>query len=168
MINLKNFQSFDKGSKVILISAVVAIISLFFKWVKVEFLDIGASGFDVGAWKCLVVFVYPLFAVITERAINRIAGFVCAGVGVLITIYVYSKTNTIISNMGLGVYIFLASCIALAMGVYFYSQEKPGNGYKTGNSSSAPFSVNPSTVCPNCGKEVRSGSKFCSGCGNEL
>lgn len=167
MVNFKNFQSFDKGSKIILISAGVAILSLFFNWVSV-LSAIGVSGLRAGAIKCLVVFIYPVFVVVAEKAINKIAGFVCAGVGVLITIYVYNQATTPFSSIGLGVYIFLASCISLAAGVHFYSQAKSGTTYRNEGNSYASFTNDTSSVCPNCGSTVKSGGKFCTSCGTEV
>jgi hypothetical protein len=115
-----NFSSWDLGGKLIFISTCLAFISFFFKWV--EFAFFSENGFAQGAVFFILVFIYPLLMVLLEKPLNKIAGYICGGLGVLLgLIYIFSKSADFfgqsINAASTGPYVFIISSLILIFGV---------------------------------------------------
>ena len=115
-----NFKELSLRSKLILISALVAVISLFLPWVDLGI--ISASGFQQQGYIFLLAFIYPVYCVIKKVSINKIGGIVCGVVAIIASLlFINSKTEsffgTKINATGSGLYLFLAASILLTVAV---------------------------------------------------
>ncbi|MFP7359601.1 hypothetical protein D6T70_02990 [Kurthia gibsonii] len=115
-----NFKQLSLGKKIILITTVIALISLFLPWVELSILS--ASGFQQGGYLFLIAFIYPVYCVLKNTYINKVGGLVCGIVALIASIaYISSKSDeifgTAINVAGSGAYLFLISTIGLIIGV---------------------------------------------------
>ncbi|WP_338838402.1 hypothetical protein WDR10_14855 [Kurthia gibsonii] len=115
-----NFKQLSLGKKIILITTVIALISLFLPWVELGILS--ASGFQQGGYLFLIAFIYPVYCVLKNTYINKVGGLVCGIVALIASIaYINSKSDeifgTAINVAGSGAYLFLISTIGLIIGV---------------------------------------------------
>lgn len=115
-----NFKQLSLGKKIILITTIIAIISLFLPWVELGILS--ASGFQQGGYLFLIAFIYPVYCVLKNTYINKVGGLVCGIVALIASIaYISSKSDeifgTAINVAGSGAYLFLISTIGLIIGV---------------------------------------------------
>jgi hypothetical protein len=113
-----NFSRWDLGGKLIFISTCLAFISFFFKWV--EFAFFSENGFAQGAVFFILVFIYPLLMVLQEKPLNKIAGYICGVLGVLLGVfYIFSKSDNLfgINAASTGPYVFIISSLILIYGV---------------------------------------------------
>ena len=115
-----NFKQLSLGKKIILITTVIALISLFLPWVELGILS--ASGFQQGGYLFLIAFIYPVYCVLKNTYINKVGGLVCGIVALIASIaYISSKSveifGTAINVAGSGAYLFLISTIGLIIGV---------------------------------------------------
>lgn len=120
MVNNMNFKQLSLGKKIILITTIIAIISLFLPWVELGILS--ASGFQQGGYLFLIAFIYPVYCVLKNTYINKVGGLVCGIVALIASIaYISSKSDeifgTAINVAGSGAYLFLISTIGLIIGV---------------------------------------------------
>lgn len=119
-MNNINFKQLSLGKKIILITTVIALISLFLPWVELGILS--ASGFQQGGYLFLIAFIYPVYCVLKNTYINKVGGLVCGIVALIASIaYISSKSDeifgTAINVAGSGAYLFLISTIGLIIGV---------------------------------------------------
>lgn len=115
-----NFKQLSLGKKIILITTIIALISLFLPWVELGILS--ASGFQQGGYLFLIAFIYPVYCVLKNTYINKVGGLVCGIVALIASIaYISSKSDeifgTAINVAGSGAYLFLISTIGLIIGV---------------------------------------------------
>lgn len=115
-----NFKQLSLGKKIILITTVIALISLFLPWVELGILS--ASGFQQGGYLFLIAFIYPVYCVLKNTYINKVGGLVCGIVALIASIaYISSKSDeifgTAINVAGSGAYLFLISTIGLIIGI---------------------------------------------------
>lgn len=115
-----NFKQLSLGKKIILITTVIALISLFLPWVELGILS--ASGFQQGGYLFSIAFIYPVYCVLKNTYINKVGGLVCGIVALIASIaYISSKSDeifgTAINVAGSGAYLFLISTIGLIIGV---------------------------------------------------
>ncbi|MFD2672691.1 hypothetical protein [Marinicrinis sediminis] len=112
-----DFKKLDMGGKLILGSAVVAILSLFFAWA--EFI-ISVDGFQQDAYLFLIVFIYPVVAVVRNKPLNKVIGYVCAAAGVLLGLWYINSKATVMgeSIAASGPYVFIIASALLAFGVW--------------------------------------------------
>lgn len=115
-----NFSRWDLGGKLIFISTCLAFVSFFFKWVEFAFLS--ENGFAQGAVFFILVFIYPLLMVLQEKPLNKVAGYICGVVGVLLGVfYIFSKSANFfgesINAASTGPYVFIISSLILTYGV---------------------------------------------------
>lgn len=120
VVNNMNFKQLSLGKKIILITTVIALISLFLPWVELGILS--ASGFQQGGYLFLIAFIYPVYCVLKNTYINKVGGLVCGIVALIASIaYISSKSDeifgTAINVAGSGAYLFLISTIGLIIGV---------------------------------------------------
>lgn len=115
-----NFKQLSLGKKIILITTVIALISLFLPWVELGILS--ASDFQQGGYLFLIAFIYPVYCVLKNTYINKVGGLVCGIVALIASIaYISSKSDeifgTAINVAGSGAYLFLISTIGLIIGI---------------------------------------------------
>lgn len=120
VVNNMNFKQLSLGKKIILITTIIALISLFLPWVELGILS--ASGFQQGGYLFLIAFIYPVYCVLKNTYINKVGGLVCGIVALIASIaYISSKSDeifgTAINVAGSGAYLFLISTIGLIIGV---------------------------------------------------
>lgn len=120
VVNNMNFKQLSLGKKIILITTVLALISLFLPWVELGILS--ASGFQQGGYLFLIAFIYPVYCVLKNTYINKVGGLVCGIVALIASIaYISSKSDeifgTAINVAGSGAYLFLISTIGLIIGI---------------------------------------------------
>lgn len=120
VVNNMNFKQVSLGKKIILITTVLALISLFLPWVELGILS--ASGFQQGGYLFLIAFIYPVYCVLKNTYINKVGGLVCGIVALIASIaYISSKSDeifgTAINVAGSGAYLFLISTIGLIIGI---------------------------------------------------
>ena len=114
-------RKWDWGSRMIIVAAIAAVLSLFFKWVEISM--IAENGFGQGAYWFILLFLYPVLAVIREKRMNKLLGCSMAAAGIVLgLIYIFSKTADIlgmtIHAAASGPYLFLAACGLLILGIY--------------------------------------------------
>lgn len=117
------WAEWNLGGKVIFVSACVALLSMFMKWVDLGI--VSANGFSQGAVLFLGFFVYPVFKLFRHEPIHLYGGIGCAVGGILLAIgYMSQRTVTILgrsaSLFGTGALFFFIACAGLAFGVYKY------------------------------------------------
>jgi len=66
------------GGKLIIASAVLAVGSLFLRWADYGVAHMSANGLEEKAAMLLVLWLYPAYAVVRKRRLNRTAGLLCA------------------------------------------------------------------------------------------
>jgi len=120
------------GGKLIVASASMAIVSLFYGWVEVYLnfwkliFAVGTySGFKVKAVAFLSIWLYPLLKVFSDKAISKMWGvllaFLVMFVAVAFSFYVSSRSGWIVKlETNAGVIMFFVSGILLLFGVLLY------------------------------------------------
>lgn len=120
------------GGKLIVASASMAIVSLFYGWVDVYLnfwkliFAVGTySGFKVKAVAFLSIWLYPLLKVFSDKAISKMWGvllaFLVMFVAVAFSFYVSSRSGWIVKlETNAGVIMFFVSGILLLFGVLLY------------------------------------------------
>lgn len=110
------------SKKVIIGSFLLAIISLFFKWVDVGIFSV--NGFQQQGWLFLLIFIYPLIRAYQGKTINKVGGYVLALLGIVgVFLFIMSKTQEIfgvtVNAASTGMYVMLISFVGLAVGVFY-------------------------------------------------
>lgn len=120
-------RNLEFGSKLILLSAVLAMLSLFFNWV--HFFTIIENGFKQGAYILLLVYLYPILKILLHKEMKKKYGYINAIIGILLGLSYISMR--IIDNDGMnykaygyGPFIFLIACGLLAYGVSKYTYKE--------------------------------------------
>jgi len=129
-------------------AAALALISFVLPWVEVAVpmvAKITRNGFSTYAFWFGLVFVYPVWMALTKQSIERTAGFVCAGIGIIAGIayphFVIARglgsiekgldilggpaemTQAVqeitreLTAVGSGAYLFIGACILLIVGI---------------------------------------------------
>jgi hypothetical protein len=114
------------GEKIILGSALAALLSLFLPWVAMGILS--SSGWNQQGYLFCLLFVYPVIGVFNVKRLNRIAGIICGVLALVISIwYIADKHYEIMGVTGnasaSGLYLFAASTIGLIVGALKYKQQ---------------------------------------------
>lgn len=120
-----NFNAWNMGGKVIFISSTVALLSLLFAWVDIGIMS--QNGFSQGTFLLFGLFIYPVYKLLNNDAINKKIGLSCGGAAIALTIiYIGSKTGELfgktVNVSGTGAYLFLIASIALTYGITKYQQ----------------------------------------------
>ncbi|KGR78760.1 hypothetical protein [Ureibacillus manganicus] len=113
------------SKKVIIGSFLLAIISLFLKWVDLGIVSV--DGFQQQGWLFLLIFIYPLISTYQGKPVNKIGGYVLSLIGILgVILFIMSKTETFfgvtVNAASTGMYVMLISFVGLAAGVFFSSK----------------------------------------------
>lgn len=120
-----NFLSkWNFGTRIIVASAVFAVISFVMPWRSLGPLSVNA--FQNGAFLLGLLFAYPVWAAVSGRAVNRVGGLVCGGVGLLLGILFIADSQITffgetMNAAGSSVYVFLISCVVMGVGVFLHN-----------------------------------------------
>ena len=116
----------NPGQATILISVVLAFISMFLGWERSEFRS--ADGKELQLMMLLMIWLYPVVVAIFEWPMIRKVGRFIAGSGVIITIIlmlIIANKSVFLFNvdLGAGAWLFLLSTIMLAGGIDSYCMQ---------------------------------------------
>ena len=116
-----DFKNTSLGEKLVLISACIAILSLFMPWASL--FGLSQNGFQQQGYILLIAFLYPVITILTGKQINYITGIISGVVGVIFMfIYMNSKhadlLGTSINATGTGAYIGLVATVILIVGSF--------------------------------------------------
>jgi hypothetical protein len=126
LLNLsENWKIWNTNQRTIMISAGVAIISMLLPWV-----DIGIAsrnGLQQGTFLYLGFYIYPVWVVLKSQSTNKVWAMASSVLPALLSVtYIASKDLGDLEGLGLesanasgiGVILFLSSCIALGVGSF--------------------------------------------------
>lgn len=121
-MNIK-FKEWNFGGKLIFISTILAIISLFMNWVDAGILRI--SGFQQQGYLLLVFYIYPVYKLLKGTKLNKVLGLICSVLAVISSIaFLSSKSvdffGTNVNAGGAGLYLFIIASILLTIGTVKY------------------------------------------------
>lgn len=113
------------GGKIILISVIVAILSLFMTWVDIRITKL--SGFQQKGYLVLILYIYPVYKVLKGRNLNKVVGIICGGIAVIGMIaFLLSKSvnvfGTTVNAASTGMYVNILASVILIIGVVKYRQ----------------------------------------------
>lgn len=119
----ETFDNWNIGGKLIFISTVVAVLSLFMKWVDIGF--ISASGFQQQGYLFLIFYLYPVIQLFRNKPINKLVGIILSVLALVAGIgYILSKSGDFfdqtINVASTGLYVYIISAILLIVGVFKY------------------------------------------------
>ena len=118
-----SWSNTNLGGKAILISALIAIISIFLPWVDLVIRH--TNGFEELTFVLLTFFVYPVFSVIKNQSISLIWGSVFS-ILAAVSAVAYMEWKTIplegvnLCFAGQGTYLFFVASVILFAGVLKY------------------------------------------------
>lgn len=120
-----NFNEWKIGGKLIFIATVVAVISLFMKWVDMGIMS--ASGFQQQGYFFLILYIYPMVKLLQNKPINKMVGIICGAVAIILGVgFILSKSVDIfgesINVSATGLYVYIISAIMLTVGVVKYEE----------------------------------------------
>ncbi|MGM0509734.1 MAG: hypothetical protein ACQESD_01215, partial [Thermoplasmatota archaeon] len=118
-----NFSEWNPGGKLIFISTLIAILSLFFVWIKTSNSEIG---FLQGGSLFLVAYIYPFFILAQDKKMNKIIGGISSISAVVLPIVLLMYMSDQLMERvfiiaGIGIYMFIFAGILLITGVIMYS-----------------------------------------------
>ncbi|HSH36252.1 MULTISPECIES: hypothetical protein [Schnuerera] len=118
-----NFKEWSFGGKLIFISAIIAILSLFMSWVDAGI--VRASGFQQQGYIFLVLYIYPIFKLLKGVKMNKLIGLICSILSVISGIVFLNTKNvdlfgSTVNAAGTGLYLFIIASIMLTIGVIKY------------------------------------------------
>lgn len=118
------FKEWNLGGKLIFISALLAILSLFMSWVDAGI--VRASGFQQQGYLFLVLYVYPVYKLLKGVKMNKLIGLICSTLSVIGSIaFLSSKSvdlmGTTVNAAGTGLYLFIIASIMLTVGIIQYN-----------------------------------------------
>tara|TARA_B100000035_G_C20699216_1_gene421889 strand:+ start:178 stop:570 length:393 start_codon:yes stop_codon:yes gene_type:complete len=120
-----NWKKWNFGRKLMFISSVLALFSLFLPWI-----DIGIAsrnGFSTLGFILLIFYIYPIMNLLKDKEIIKIRGYISSILAVIAGIgWVMSNQATFmgksINTSGSGLVIFIISSIILVIAVWKYEK----------------------------------------------
>lgn len=115
------------GRKLVLGGGAVGIISLFFPWVNVGFVNV--DGFQKQGYLVLLAFIYPLFSIVIKKKVKFIGSLISLVIGLIFMFaFIASKSTNLFGtdvNMAAsGMYIMIGGLIISAIGVILEKNSK--------------------------------------------
>ncbi len=156
-----NFNDWKLGGKLIFISTLLAIISLFFTWIDSG--DQSEIGFLQGGSIFLAMYIYPFLILAQDKHMNKVLGVISGASAVLFPILLLNYMSRqmmepMMDIAGLGLIIFIITGIILLVGVIKYV---PYDRYGTEERKRGK-------PCPSCDKpmvyENEWGRWYCENC----
>ena len=120
---LSYWEGWNYGGRIIFIASCIALASMFMSWVDVGIIK--RNGFEQQTFLLLVFWIYPVFMLFRNKAINRIFGIFCSIGSFILTIaYVNSKSVELfdrqVNAAATGAWIFVFASVALGFGIIKY------------------------------------------------
>ncbi len=124
------FKEWNLGGKLIFISTVIAILSLFMNWVDAGIVRL--SGFQQQGYLFLILYIYPVYKLLKGDELGKVSGLLCGILAIISGIaYLGSKSidffGTTVNAGGTGIYIFIIASVILTIGVVKYKVTEIGN-----------------------------------------
>ena len=122
----ERFHDFDLSGKIIAVSTIIAILSLFMTWADIGIARV--SGFQQQAFLLLIPFIYPALHTVKELDMNRIIGAACGVISVIFC-FVYISQKKIdffgetVNAASTGVYVFMLCSVGIIVGSLMSSSE---------------------------------------------
>lgn len=119
-----SWSSFNIGGKIILISTVIALISIFMPWIDTTIST--SSGWQQLAFVLLAFYGYPVFQTINNKPLSRIWGS-ASSILAAIAAVAFMEWKTIpfegvdLCFAGQGTYLFFVASVFLFVGVLKYT-----------------------------------------------
>ncbi|MDP4181002.1 MAG: hypothetical protein Q8942_07920 [Bacillota bacterium] len=112
------------GGDIIVASSVLALLSMFMKWVDISLL--AQNGFQQKTLFYLIFFVYPLYIALKNSKINRTIAYISSGLAIFFGVgYITSKSSHFFGNVSsTGAYLYSIAAFTLLVGVYNYKSRK--------------------------------------------
>lgn len=117
------FKEWNLGGKLIFISSILAIGSVFMTWIDIDGVEI--SGLQQKGYIFLVFYVYPMYQLLKNEPMHKIGGkassllAIALGASLLGSISMDDAGNTINAG-GIGLYIYITASIILNIGTIRY------------------------------------------------
>lgn len=118
-----SWSNLNIGGKIIIISTLIAIISIFMPWVDTTLST--SSGWQQLAFVLLVFYIYPMFQVITNKPLSLIWGS-ASSISAAVAAVAFMEWKTIpfegvdLCFAGQGTYLFFVASVLLFAGVLKY------------------------------------------------
>lgn len=122
----KHMKDWSISRKIILGAIILMVISLFLPWTK--FLFLSASGFKHNMYILLIIFIYPLVVVFQDEKLHKGLGYGCGVSAIGICLWFIGRSSgeflgSFISVAGIGVYLFILSCLLFMFGIFKQEEE---------------------------------------------
>lgn len=114
----------DTGANLIVISGIVAFISLFLNWVDVGIAS--RNGLDQGGFIGLLFLLYPFYKAVKKQPLMKVVSTLLAFLSLgFVFLYIQSKTtklfNKEVNLAASGAYLYLISNIGVLIGLFLYN-----------------------------------------------
>jgi hypothetical protein len=115
-----NWNEWDQGGKIIFASSCLAIVSMIMPWVDIGIAS--SNGFSQGGFLLLGFYIYPNLKLLNDQKLNKKTGMILGIISVVLSLaWTVSNTRDFMGNTinvsGLGLELFVASSIALTIGI---------------------------------------------------
>lgn len=123
---MRKFNEFGNGEKVILISVIISILSLFMSWVDIGFMS--RNGFQQYGFIFLLLFIYPTYKVIKDEKMSFKIAIPSAIVSIILGIAQFAANSVdvfgeIINVSSTGLYIYIIASIGFTIGIFMFKKE---------------------------------------------
>lgn len=117
------FNEWNFGGKLIFISTILAILSLFMTWADAGIIRV--SGFQQDGYLLLVFYIYPVYRLLKGAEVNKIGGTVSGILAIIFSIAFRNSKNVdffgeTVNAAGTGLYVFIVASILLTIGLIRY------------------------------------------------
>lgn len=115
------FQQLSIEQKIIYASTALALLSLFFTWVKL--FDFKQNGFEQGIYPLLLIFIYPFVQVLRGKQIRKKYGYIHSFFGIVLGLsYLAMRTinepGIYYIAWGSGPILFIIASIGIGIGTW--------------------------------------------------
>lgn len=123
---MRKFNEFGNGEKVILISVVISILSLFMSWVDVGFMS--RNGFQQYGFIFMILFIYPTYKVIKDEKMSFKIAIPSALIAIILGIAQFVSNSVdvfgeVINVSSTGLYIYIIASIGFTIGIFMLKKE---------------------------------------------
>lgn len=166
------WNSWDKRNKAIFSASIIALISLFFPWLK----DLGDSEYGValiGAWISWVLLLPTLSILVSKKPYSKMVALsvlsyaFLASVYPLILVLSYGGSDYSTTKTSFGLYLFLFATFRVGLSALFTSKFNKSDRVIDQNTKIA-VSPTERIPCPKCAELIMKEANVCRFCGNEV
>lgn len=114
-------EKLNTGEKILLGGALLAVLSLFMKWVDIGFASV--NGFQQDGYLILAAFIYPVLKAVKSEAPSKKISLFSLGVGIAFMIYFIADKSvdlfgTTVNMASTGMYVMMGALIIAMAGAY--------------------------------------------------